>query len=307
MNDPTARIIEASFPEATIATVEQFDSGETHTVVSVEFTDREPVVLKYTNDGHGRLRRDTAALRYVAEQTDVPAPTVLDFGDGYLVIESLPGETTPQLRDFTADQASAYIETAGELVGRLHRDGQFESAGRLAGTPNGELQHDPADSWPSLYKSLKRETADELAGTRFEEAATKAVDALGELAEELTVDQPVLAHCDFGPNNVFRVGYDVSGVIDWEWCLAADPAYDLARAERLFRREANDGTRDALLAGYQQVRPVPDEYDWRAERYAAFETLSAMSSFESWRPDNDEQAQEIADTLRENLTDRLVE
>lgn len=307
MSDRPTQIIRDSFPEATITTVDQFDGGETHTVVSVAFSDREPVVLKYTSGGQDRLRRDCAALCHVAEQTAVPVPAVLDFGKNYLVIEALPGETTPQLRDFTDDQASAYIETAGELLGRLHRDGQFESTGRLEGTASGQLHHDPTDSWPSLYESLKRETADELAGTRFEAAATEALAALEELAEQFTVDQPVLSHCDFGPNNVFRVGDEVSGVIDWEWCLAADPAYDIARAERLFRRDADDGTRNALLAGYQRVRPIPDEYDWRAERYAAFETLSAMSSFESWRPDDDQQAKEIADTLRENLTDPLSE
>lgn len=307
MNDTTARIIETSFPDATVQKTEEFDGGETHTVISVEFTDREPVVLKYTNGGEDRLRRDCAALRQVSEQTQVPVPDVLTFGSDYFVVESLSGETTPQLREFTDTQASAYIEAAGELLGILHRDAQFESVGRLEGTPNGQLRHEPADSWPSLYESLKRETAGELVGTRFEEAATEAVSALEEMAEHFTVDQPVFAHCDFGPNNVFRAGDGVSGIIDWEWCLAADPAYDIARAERLFRRDADDGTRDALLAGYRRVRPVPEGYTWRAERYIAFETLAAMCSFESWRTDDDQQAQEIADTLRENLTEPLSE
>lgn len=303
MSTQPTEIIDTAFPDAAIATITQYDGGETHDVFRVEFDNRDPVALKYSEEGTERLRRDTAALRYVAEQTTVPVPEVLDFGGTpvYLVMESLSGETTPQLRDFEPAAATAYIETAGRLLGELHTDVTFESVGRLDGTARGELRLETAQDWATLYEELKQATASELAGTRFEESAATAMDALPDVVGCFTVEQPVLAHCDFGPNNVFRDGETVTGVIDWEWCLAADPAYDLARAERLFRRETDDGTREALLRGYRRVRPVLERYEERTELYSAYETLSAMSSFDSWRPDDSEDAAEIATTLREAL------
>lgn len=303
MSTRPTEIIDSAFPDAAIATLTQYDGGETHDVFSVEFVDRDPVALKYSAEGQERLRRDTAALRYVATQTTVPVPEVLDFGEdpAYLVMELLSGETTPQLRDFEPAAATAYIETAGRLLGELHSDATFESVGRLHGTARGELRLETARDWPTLYEELKQATARELEGTRFEESAATAMDALPDAVDCFTAEQSVLAHCDFGPNNVFRDGETVTGVIDWEWCLAADPAYDLARAERLFRREADDGTREALLRGYGRVRPVPDGYEDRARRYSAYETLSAMSSFDSWRPDDSERATELATRLRESL------
>jgi Ser/Thr protein kinase RdoA (MazF antagonist) len=298
-----AEIIDSSYPDAAIATITPHDGGGTHNVFRIKFGNRDPVVLKYSDEGQERLRRDTAALRYVAKETTVPIPEVLDFGSDptYLVLESVSGERTPQLRDFEPAAATAYIETAGRLLGELHSDATFESVGRLHGTARGELRLEPARDWPALYEELKQATASELAGTRFEESAVAAMDALPGAVNCFTVEQSVLAHCDFGPNNVFRDEETVRGVIDWEWCLAADPAYDLTRAERLFQREADDGTRDALLRGYGGVRPVPEEYEDRVRLYNAYETLSAMSSFDSWRPDDSEKAAEIATRLQEDL------
>lgn len=307
MNEIVTRIIDESFPDSTSESVEQFDGGETHEVVSVDFTERNPVVVKYTDGGEDRLYRDRATLRYVAENTSVPVPMVFDWGEepAYLVMEAVPGETTPQLRDFETDGATDYIRTAGELLGRLHAETEFESVGHIEGATDSTLVYKPADSWPEFFSKLKRDTASELQGTRFEEAAGDAVAALPETTGGFAVDRPVLAHCDFGPNNVFRFDGDVTGVIDWEWTLAADPAYDLLRAERLFRTGADDGTRNALLTGYRTVRPVPDDYEHRAEIYSAYETLSPMSSFESWCPDDEEKAQELADSLREAVYERL--
>jgi Ser/Thr protein kinase RdoA (MazF antagonist) len=307
MRDTVLQIVDDAFPDAIPETEAIFDGGETHEVARVTFADRDPVVVKYTTDGAARLRRDRATLRYVARETSVPVPAVLALGENppSVVLESLSGETTPQLRDFEAAGATDYLRTAGRLLGTLHDEATFDSPGRIEGTADGTLQHDPADSWPALYQELKEKTAGELTGTRFEDVAAGALDTLPVVTDDFTVDRPVLAHCDFGPNNVFRDSGDVMGIIDWEWCLAADPSYDLLRAERLFKREADDGTRDALLAGYRNVRPVPDEYEQRAEIYGGYETLAAMSSFDSWRPDDAERAREIADGLRAAVTDRL--
>lgn len=301
------RVVERAFPDATPTVIAPFDGGETHDVARVDFADRDPVVVKVTDDGTDRLRRDRAALAYVGRETAVPVPEVLavDEDPTAAVVEPVPGETTPQLRDFAADDATPYLRAAGEVLARLHRDAGFPAAGRLEGTGDGRLRREAAQSWPALYAALKRDTAAELTGTRFESVATEAADALPAATADLDVDRPALIHCDFGPNNVFRDGATATGVVDWEWCLAGDPAYDLARAERLFRDPEGEGTREALLAGYRAVRPVPGDYDRRRAVYDAYETLSAMSSFASWAPEDPERRRELADRLRSAVADGL--
>lgn len=307
VRDEVASILDDAVPGATPAAIDPLEGGETHEVVAVTFDEREDVVVKYTTTGTDRLRRDRAALRYVGRTTAVPVPSVLAVGEAppFVVLEAVSGETTPQLRAFDAEEGARIVETAGTLLATLHRDATFESAGRLEGTTDGRLRHDPAESWPALYRDLKRATATDLLDTRFEATAKRALDALPDATAGFTVERPVLAHCDLGPNNVVRAEGEVTGVLDWEWCLAADPAYDLLRAERLFRNEFDDGTRDVLVRGYRRIRPVPRDYDARSAVYRAYESLSAMMSFESWRPDDDETARELADQLRTAVAERL--
>lgn len=307
--DVAREIVENSFPDRTVSGVEPLDGGETHETVAVSFPNRDTVVVKYTRDGTDRLQRDCAVLQYVDRYTTVPVPNVFDWGrdPAYFVMEALPGESSPQLREFEVKGASEYLRTAGELLGTLHRDAPFDSVGHVEGAADGTLRHDPAESWPAFYRKLKRETASELTGTRFGTVAFDAVAVLPDVTDGMTVERPVLAHCDFGPNNVFRDDGGVTGVIDWEWGLAADPVYDLVRAERLFRTGRHDETRQSLLEGYRSVRPVPEGYERREAIYSAYETLSAMSSFEVWAPDGEKEAQKSAEQLRESFYERLPE
>lgn len=301
-------IVERVYPSETIHAIRQFDGGETHVTAKVLLEDQDPVVLKVTRDGGDRLRRDRAALQYVREMTDIPVPGVVTSGAEpapWYVMELIEGQNTPQLSDFDLEDPSAYLKEAGEILATLHETCSFETPGRLEGTSDGELVYDTYPSWPALYRVLKHQTITELDGTRFEDVTTDARNVLPEVTSDLTVDRPVLAHCDFGPNNVFHVDGTVTGVIDWEWCLVADPAYDLYRAERLFRQDADDGTRDALCAGYETVRSVPQAYEDRARIYAAFETLSPMSSFDSWGPNDEETATEWAEQLRDAFYSNL--
>ena len=77
-----------------------------------------------------------------------------------------------------------------------------------------------------------------------------------------------VVHCDLFPDNVLMLGDKVSGFIDFYFAATDFFAYDLAvthaawsfeRGGRTFRAEIGD----ALLAGYESVRPLSE-----AERYA---------------------------------------
>lgn len=306
-DDELQRILTESFPDAAVSAVEELPGGETHRTYRIDFRRRDSVVVKYTVNGTARLRRDRAALQYVRERTPVPVPHVLALGEDptYAVIEACHGETTPVLADFDPDNLAG-LRAAGRTLADLHDTTGFDRFGRVEGTPDGTLRIDPADSWPTLYRELTADTAAELRGTRFEAVADDGLAALNDAMGRLGVDAPVLIHCDFGPNNVFRANGEVVGVIDWEWSLAGDPVYDLARAESLFCRNAEaDAPREALFGGYREVRPLFEGFERRRELYRALLMFGAMSTFDSWGPRVTDDLDALAGRMRETFRNRL--
>jgi hygromycin-B 7''-O-kinase len=84
--------------------------------------------------------------------------------------------------------------------------------------------------------------------------------------------QPVLCHNDFHDGNVLVHGTTVTGFVDVEGAVAADPMFDLARTDYFVLRH-DPAKRDAFLDGYG---PLPA--DW-AERVATYQLHHAL---ESW-------------------------
>jgi aminoglycoside phosphotransferase (APT) family kinase protein len=78
-------------------------------------------------------------------------------------------------------------------------------------------------------------------------------DELGGLLDGV---EPALLHGDLSGRNVFTDGRSVSALIDWEDCLAGDPAFDLAFWATFHPEERYP----ALLDGYASVRPLPPDF-----------------------------------------------
>ena len=82
-------------------------------------------------------------------------------------------------------------------------------------------------------------------------------------ADSLTVSGGVLLHGDLGSHNVLTDGDRLLGLIDWEDALAGDPVYDIAFWASFHQQERHA----AFLAGYREVRALPDDFSVRFRLY----------------------------------------
>ncbi|MFW6449343.1 MAG: phosphotransferase family protein, partial [Halobacteriota archaeon] len=184
----------------------------------------------------------------LGERTDLPVPRVLATGrvtpasppnDRWALYERLPGSPATGFRECDPSTRAEVVRTVGSVLGRLHATFQYDRPGGL--TRNGD--------------DLR------IAPTSGPEVATIGRHLSGE-------DAFVLAHGDLFPGNVLvDASGSVTGVIDWANAHVTTPTDSLARAELRFldwfRFDPAERSmlQDALRAGYQAHRPLPDAYD----------------------------------------------
>lgn len=82
------------------------------------------------------------------------------------------------------------------------------------------------------------------------------------------VRESVLVHSDFHYENLLQQHGELSGVLDFEWALAGDPAADFAAAH--VRAAMLPGSEAAFVAGYHSARPFDAEHSRRAAIYRLF-------------------------------------
>jgi homoserine kinase type II len=138
----------------------------------------------------------------------------------------------------------------GEALARLHEAGRDfgmrrENALSLAG-------------WPPLYEAAKAQADGVAPGL-----AGRIRSELDHLEAQWPRDLPVgVIHADLFTDNVFFIGENVSGIIDFYFACTDFLAYDLAICLNAWCFE-NDGSFNitkarALLAGYERVRRLED-------------------------------------------------
>jgi homoserine kinase type II len=138
----------------------------------------------------------------------------------------------------------------GEALARLHEAGRDfgmrrENALALAG-------------WPPLYEAAKAQADGVAPGL-----AERIRNELDYLEAQWPRDLPVgVIHADLFTDNVFFIGENVSGIIDFYFACTDFLAYDLAICLNAWCFE-NDGSFNitkarALLAGYERVRRLED-------------------------------------------------
>jgi hypothetical protein len=137
--------------------------------------------------------------------------------------------------------------------------------------------------------------------------------------------EPALARVDQSIENVLVAGDELTAWIDWEFTIAATPAYDLfcvawslAGGPYQFDADVPDRrllVRDALFEGYADApvhgeRPPSDIVEQARTNQACYEllsTLRSMEHLEGWYQlfDLDGQVDRTARELREELADQL--
>lgn len=267
----------------------ELPSRDPNEVYEVRIDGRRAVCkLHEGQDAH--VERHALVARRVAERTPTPTPKVLGVGDDYAIFAWSDG--TAYEADAPRTLRKRRLRNAGATLARLHETTHFDAHGYLRAR-DGRLELDAEGDWSATLESIVGGWTDDLRGTRFESAGEAVLDLVDDHADAFdAADGPDLVHGDYQPENVRFDGEEVVGVLDWEFSLAGAGEFDLSRAEREFFdwHDAPEGDasndadlREALLDGYESVRPLPTGFGGRREAYRATLKLDPMRFFDDWR------------------------
>jgi aminoglycoside phosphotransferase (APT) family kinase protein len=230
-------------PDLEVARVAPLDGGEVHANYAISTADARELVLKvYRGELSWKRDKEAFLLRLVAGR--IPAPEVVHEGAGFLLMTRVPG--TPA-RFSEADPVEVSRQL-GRLLRELHAI-TFDSFGYIETRVTSPV--------PTNLEYMRR---------RIEPKVRSGPPALRDALEThfaereaafVGCETAVLCHNDAHDANVLVESGRITGLIDWENSVAADPIFDLAKAWA-FSDGRSDETLDGLLEGYGPLRP-----DWR--------------------------------------------
>jgi Ser/Thr protein kinase RdoA (MazF antagonist) len=245
-------------PDFDLTEIAPLDGGEVHANYGLETADGRRLVLKvYRGELSWNRDKEVFLLGLVAGR--VPVPEVVYTTQGLLLMTRLPGRPAR----FTDGDPVEVSRQLGGMLRKLHTI-TFDSYGYIetrvtSPVPtNSEYMRRRVDRKvrsgpPGLRGSLNRYFAER-------EAAFEGCETA------------VLCHNDAHDANVLVEDGCITGIIDWENAVAADPVFDLAKAWA-FSDGRSDETLAAMLDGYGSLRS-----DWRE----AFELYVVDHLLELW-------------------------
>ena len=264
---------------------------------------------------------------YVADRTSIPVPRILVFKreptldvEPYFVTERVSGENLAEgMGDLTPETWGDVVEHAGRILGDMHAEIGFEGFGRLALDEDRLIVDEFSWDWQQFFGDYVDGYIDRFADTPFEDIQKDAREYIEEsIAVIESQGVPRLIHDDFRPANMlFDASEDdpITAVLDWQFALAGDPEYHIARTEFLFvdptygDAETRENLRQRLYEGYRDHRkfdPGPG-YEERRIVYRFATLLWRMSSFNAAFADYSDLARTRAEMQFRDQFDALAE
>ena len=254
--------IRRAFPDSEII---PRSGGELHTVFEVRRTAADPLIVKvYAPEWAWKQAKEVYVYNLLATQLADAVPHVIEVGDNFTVLTKLDG--VPLSETDPPDWRATY-EQLGRLLKAIHRIEQ---------PAYGYLTDEIHDPLPDNTQYMRRQFAKKL--REFEDlkgdpalhtGIQQFVETHAELLESNTT--PTLCHNDFHEGNVLvdPATWRVTGFIDVENAIAADPLMDLAKTQTYSIR-GNEEKLAGLLDGYGELPP-----DWR-ERTTLYRLYHAL-------------------------------
>lgn len=284
------------------------------------------VVVKFQPGGEDDFALEPKLHEYVADRIDIPVPRILVFKDDpdmdvapYFVTERVEGDNLAEsLAQLDDDLRGRVIEQAGAILGKMHAEIGFEGFGTLGLDDDRLVVEDFSWDWQQFFGDMVEEYIDRLATTPFADLQETGRECIGRSVGVIESDGvPRLVHDDFRPANMlFDPSSDepITSVLDWQFALAADPEYHIARTDFLFIDPAFEDAdtrarlRDRLYTGYREFRDFePDEgYERRRAVYHFATLLWRMGGFEAAFADFSELAKARAEARFRQQFDQLA-
>lgn len=294
---------------------------------------------KATPDGASQsVALEARILAVLDRHTTLPVPSVIGAIDDHedlpapvVLTSAMPGEASSrfELGSYPEDSLRALARATGRSLADLHALSAVDGFGFLThrgptlhgDRPSGDLDSiavaDPTDSWDEQLRAWTDDAIDALAGTRFADLAPHVEDVMATRVDGLDGPfEPVLARIDQSLDNVLVDDGQLTALLDWEFTVAATPAYDIAHVvfslaggPYLYAAPMPDrrrSLREAVLAGYRErgdgVIVEQARSNWPC--YGLLTTLRAMVHLQDWFAgfDLDDELDDAAAALREEVS-----
>jgi len=193
----------------------------------------------------------------------------------FQVIEKLSGTAIKKWLEAHPDDEQKLLPQVGKMMARLHKvevdgfgpfDNEKANRGELIGV-HSTLGEAVRAGLPFNLDVLVKQG---ILTTTQRQAITELFTDDNPL---LATTQAVLVHNDFADWNLLTDGEDVTGVLDWDECVASDPVADIACWSTFFEPERLQ----AFLDGYWQITDKPADFQDKFELLRLRYVVSKMT------------------------------
>jgi hygromycin-B 7''-O-kinase len=265
-------------PDSKVAEVVQRTGGQLSTVFEVRRTNAAPLIVKvYAPEWAWKQSKEVHVYGLLAAELDGSLPRVVHAEpagdhDAFTILTKLDGiplsETDPP------DWRATYVEL-GQLLARVHRIPQ---------PAYGYLTDRILDPVPDNDQYMRRQFTkklDEFEQLEGDPGLHKAIRAYVDAHTDLFAanQSAVLCHNDFHEGNILvdPATWRVTGFIDVENAIAADPLIDLAKTASYSIR----GNADKLAGLIEGYGALPPDWEDRALLYRVYHSLELWDWFKS--------------------------
>ncbi len=279
----------------------QTNLGNVNSVRVGQLASGKEVILRCHPKGvnNGYFSAEAVASQ-LAKENGIPSYSTIavhEFAGGedfaFHVIEKLPGTAITKWFESHPEDESQLLVVMGKTMAQLHQIqvngfGPFDNQKAKSGTLQGVHE--------SLANSVQAGLAFNLSVLQAEGLFTE--EQVVSVQELFSADNPllqastaVLVHNDFADWNLLTDGTSVSGVLDWDECVASHPVADLACWSTFFDPARLEG----FLDGYWQLAEKPDNFTDLFELFRLRYVISKMTlriRRYSWEP---------SDAIREKI------
>lgn len=273
------------FPAAEVIEAVSRTGGQLSAVYEVRCADpaHTSIFKVYASEWAWKQAKEVRVYEMLASLRSLPVPSVLHCtpgggpgGRAVTILSLLEGRPLSEVsKDLDSGAMPGLYREMGVALATVHRIGQ-ECYGYLTDRVLDPLADNGTYMRRQFDKKLK-EFKDLGGDVRLHDLVARRVERDGALFDNC--DSAVLCHNDLHEGNVLVSqrpgGWEVTGVIDVENAIAADPLIDLAKTDyySLGRGEAE---RAALLDGYGQL---PADAAERLELYRLYHALELWDWF----------------------------
>ncbi len=275
------------WPHATVTGVLARTGGQLSAVYEVRHTESpDPVIVKiYSEQWRWKLAKEVHLYRVLNDHGVAAVPTIMHaerstdlIGSAFTIMTRLPGRPLSEVAgELDGGELRGIYRQMGEALSAVHRIGQ---------DAYGYLTTRVLDPAPDNTTYMRRQFAKKL--REFGEyggdpALHDAVRA--RVAEQSRLfarcESPSLCHNDFHEGNVLVAhgagGWTLTGFVDVENAVAADPLLDLAKTD-YYAIRGDRAKLSGLLDGYG---PLPPDWPERLRLYRLYHALELWDWFAS--------------------------